>query len=106
MSVVLLTEPFSNGGGGTGTVTSVDVVGGATGLTTTGGPITTSGTIVLGGTLAVASGGTGTATPELVAGTNVTITGTWPNQTINASGGGGGSGTVTTVSVVSANGLA
>ena len=31
-----------------------------------------------------------------MAGTNVTITGTWPNQTINASGG-GGSGTVTSV---------
>ena len=41
------------------------------------------------GTLAVANGGTGTATPALVAGTNVTITGTWPNQTINATGGGG-----------------
>ena len=40
--------------------------------------------------LAVASGGTGTATPALVAGTNVTITGTWPNQTINSSGGGSG----------------
>lgn len=38
----------------------------------------------------VASGGTGTQTPALVAGTNVTITGTWPNQTINASGSGGG----------------
>lgn len=37
----------------------------------------------------VASGGTGTATPGLVQGTNVTITGTWPNQTINATGGGG-----------------
>jgi hypothetical protein len=49
------------------------------------------------GTLAVANGGTGTATPALVAGTNVTITGTWPNQTIAASGG-GGSGTVTSVS--------
>lgn len=36
--------------------------------------------------LTVASGGTGTATPALVAGTNVTISGTWPNQTINASG--------------------
>jgi hypothetical protein len=36
----------------------------------------------------VAKGGTGTATPALVAGTNVTITGTWPNQTINSSGGG------------------
>lgn len=46
------------------------------------------------GTVAVANGGTGTATPALVAGTNVTITGTWPNQTINSSS---GSGTVTSV---------
>jgi hypothetical protein len=58
------------------------------------------------GVLDVANGGTGTATPALVAGTNVTITGAWPNQTIAASGGGGGSGTVTSVSVVSANGFA
>jgi hypothetical protein len=36
------------------------------------------------GVVAVANGGTGTATPSLVAGTNVTITGTWPNQTVNA----------------------
>lgn len=42
--------------------------------------------------LAVAYGGTGTSTPSLVAGSNVTITGTWPNQTIAASGGGGSSG--------------
>jgi len=42
--------------------------------------------------LAVANGGTGTSSPALVAGTNVTITGSWPNQTINSSGGGGGSG--------------
>jgi len=56
------------------------------------------------GILDVANGGTGTATPALVAGTNVTITGTWPNQTIAASG--GGSGTVTSVSVASANGFA
>ena len=42
------------------------------------------------GIVAVANGGTGTATPSLVAGTNVTITGTFPNQTINSSGGGGG----------------
>ena len=94
MSVVLLTEPFS-GSTGSGTVTSVDVSGGTTGLTTTGGPVTTSGTITLAGILAVANGGTGTATPALVAGTNVTITGTWPNQTINASGGGGGVTSIT-----------
>lgn len=42
------------------------------------------------GILPVANGGSGTATPSLVAGTNVTITGSWPNQTIAATGGGGG----------------
>ena len=47
---------------GGGTVSSVDVSGGTTGLTTSGGPITTSGTITLAGTLAVASGGTGQTT--------------------------------------------
>ena len=40
--------------------------------------------------LPVAQGGTGTASPGLVEGSNITITGSWPNQTINASGGGGG----------------
>lgn len=60
---------------------------GTTGLT----PNTDSaGAVTLGGTLAVANGGTGTTTPALVQGTNITITGTWPNQTINAAGGGGG----------------
>lgn len=49
----------SGGGGGSGTVTSIDVSGGTTGLTTSGGPVTTSGTITLAGTLAVANGGTG-----------------------------------------------
>jgi hypothetical protein len=36
------------------------------------------------GLLPIANGGTATATPALVAGANVTITGTWPNQTIAA----------------------
>ena len=45
-----------------GTVTSVDGSGGTTGLTLTGGPITTSGTLTLGGTLVVANGGTGATT--------------------------------------------
>ena len=43
----------------TGTVTSVNASGGTTGLTFSGGPVTTSGTLTLGGTLAVANGGTG-----------------------------------------------
>lgn len=45
-----------------GTVTSVNVSGGTTGLTTSGGPITTSGTITLAGTLDVDNGGTGQTT--------------------------------------------
>jgi hypothetical protein len=67
-------------GGALGTPSS----GTATNLT--GLPLTTGVT----GLLPVANGGTGTATPAIVAGTNVTVSGTWPNQTINATGGGGG----------------
>jgi hypothetical protein len=44
---------------GGGSVTSVDVSGGTTGLTTSGGPVTGSGTITLAGTLGVSNGGTG-----------------------------------------------
>lgn len=35
--------------------------------------------------LSVGNGGTGTASPGLVAGTNITVTGSWPNQTVTAS---------------------
>lgn len=49
--------PFSSTQGGT--VTSVDASGGSTGLTVSGGPINAAGTLTLGGTLSVASGGTG-----------------------------------------------
>jgi hypothetical protein len=45
-----------------GTVTSVGLSGGSTGLTVTDSPVTSAGTITLGGTLAVASGGTGATT--------------------------------------------
>ena len=48
--------------GGTGTVTSVTGDGGSTGLTVTGGPVTAAGTLTLGGTLALTSGGTGATT--------------------------------------------
>jgi hypothetical protein len=42
-----------------GTVTSVNIDGGTTGLTFTGGPVTSLGTFTAGGTLALANGGTG-----------------------------------------------
>jgi len=50
------------------------------------------------GLLPIVNGGTGTSTPALVAGTNVTITGSWPNQTVNSTGG-SGSGCVPSGSV-------
>jgi hypothetical protein len=75
-----LAPPFvpATAGGGSGTVTSVDVSGGTTGLTTSGGPITTSGTITLAGILNIANGGTGSATaagaPFALKGANADIT--------------------------------
>ncbi len=45
--------------GSSGSVTSVQVDGGTTGLSYSGGPITTSGTITTAGTLVTANGGTG-----------------------------------------------
>tara|TARA_R110000787_G_scaffold2997_4_gene11435 strand:+ start:7674 stop:9110 length:1437 start_codon:yes stop_codon:yes gene_type:complete len=115
---LLVVAPAPTGG----TVTSVDASGGSTGLTFTGGPITTSGTLTLGGTLDVDSGGTGqtsytngqllignttgnTLTPAtLTAGTNVTIANGAGAITVNATD--AFVGTVTSVSVVSANGFA
>ena len=41
------------------------------------------------GLLPVANGGNGTASPGVVAGTNITVTGSWPTQTINSTAGGG-----------------
>ena len=58
-AAVTLANPTETG---TGTVTSVQVAGGTTGLTYSGGPITSSGTITTAGTLVVANGGTGGTT--------------------------------------------
>lgn len=72
---------------GNGTVRSVTGSGGTTGLTLTGGPITNTGTLTLGGTLAVASGGTGvttsTGTGSVVLSASPALTGTptVPTQT-------------------------
>jgi hypothetical protein len=59
---ITISATGSGGGGSDGTVTSVQASGGSTGLTFTGGPITGAGTLTLGGTLAIASGGTGATT--------------------------------------------
>lgn len=56
--------PISGGSGsGSGSVTSIEVSGGTTGLVTNGGPITSTGTITLDGILNVAAGGTGANNP-------------------------------------------
>jgi hypothetical protein len=56
------TLPVWGSAGGNGTVTSVQVAGGTTGLSFSGGPITSSGTITMAGTLAISNGGTGATT--------------------------------------------
>ena len=48
-----VTITTGGGGGGSGTVTNIATAGTENGLTLTGGPITTTGTITLGGTLAI-----------------------------------------------------
>ena len=57
-NVIAVTENVAS----LGTVTSVNVSGGTTGLTFSGGPITTSGTITMAGTLDADNGGTGQTT--------------------------------------------
>jgi len=111
----ILISGFNNDSGftsNTGTVTSVQVSGGSTGLIYSGGPITTSGTITMAGTLAIGSGGTGvTTTPSagqlligntsnsdydlanLTAGTGISISNGDGSITISASN----NGTVTSV---------
>jgi hypothetical protein len=75
----LLTDESGTGlayfqGGALGTPSSGTLTS-ATGL-----PLTTGVT----GILPIANGGTATATPAIVAGTNVSVSGSWPNQTINS----------------------
>jgi hypothetical protein len=82
---------------GSGTVTSVSATVPSI-FSISGSPITSSGTLAMtysGTALPVVNGGTGTSTPSIVAGNNVTVSGTWPNQTVNATA--SGSGTVTSV---------
>ena len=93
------TGPAGPPGPAGGGVTSVNVSGGSTGLTTSGGPITSSGTITLGGVLNVANGGTGATTAAAA----LTSLGAYPAS--NPSGYTSNTGTVTSVSVTTANGV-
>ena len=93
-----------------GTVTSVSASGGTTGLTFSGNPVTTSGTLTLAGTLGIANGGTGqtTATGAINAllpsqagnaGMVLTTNGSVVSWVSN------GSGTVTSVGATGSNGV-
>lgn len=80
---------------------------------TGGGDLTANRVISLGGIVPLVLGGTGVSAPTPIAGTGITITGTWPNQTISAPGATGGSvtsitagtalngGTITTTGTIS-----
>jgi len=67
--------PFTSAAGG---VSSVNVSGGTTGLTYSGGPIVSSGTITMSGTLSVTNGGTGATT------SSGALTNLLPSQTGNS----------------------
>jgi len=124
---IALATPLAVAYGGTGTAAPSLVAGsgiavsgtwpnqtvattGASGVTSVSAtaPLSSSGgntpTIALTGIVQVASGGTGTASPAIVAGDGVSVTGTWPDQTValsrnifggNAVTGTGGEATIT-----------
>ena len=103
----------TGGGGGGGTVTSVDVVAAAgSGLVTSGGPIVDSGEIEVdfdSGYSALTDAQAGLiagALQSVVAGGNITIDNTDPNNPIiSSSGGGGGGGSVLSVALAAPTGF-
>ena len=58
-----------------------------TGRLTAASASTLSASNITTGVLPVANGGSGTSSPSLVGGTNITISGSWPNQTVTSTGG-------------------
>ncbi len=96
---------------GSGTVTSVGATGGTTGMSFSGTPITTSGVLVLEGTLGIANGGTGSTSAQTArnallptqagnSGRFLTSDGTNVSWAVIS-----GSGTVTSVAVTGNNGI-
>jgi hypothetical protein len=104
---IALTTPLAIGYGGTGSAapslvagSGVSITGAwpnqtisttaSSGVTSVGAtsPLASSGgttpILSLTGIVAIAHGGTGTASPSLVAGQGITLSGSWPNQTVTA----------------------
>jgi hypothetical protein len=96
-------NPYCIGGGGGGSTDTTSLSNRINAkqdaLSGTGIVKSTAGVIsYLTDPLPVANGGTGTTTPTITAGTNITsVTGTWPNVTINAATQGGGGGGIDSV---------
>ncbi len=88
-----------SGSAGTGTVTSIDVSGGTTGLTFSGGPVATSGTITMAGTLAASNGGTGQTSLAAVNAADFGSGGATDNYVLTADGAGGAAWEVVTGSL-------
>ena len=76
----------------------------STGSYSNPGWLTSIAATKISGILPIANGGTGTATPGLVAGANIIITGPWPNQTIAASAAGGGGTIANTTNILKGDG--
>ena len=110
-SQVTGTLPILNGGTGTTSTTFANLTTNVTGTLpiANGGTGTTSTTFAnlttnVTGTLPILNGGTGSTTANLTAGSGVTISGTWPNQTIAATGSGGTITSVTASSPLASSG--
>lgn len=80
---------------GSGTVTSVDGSGGTTGMTLSGGPIISSGTLTLGGTLGTANGGTNLTSFTSGGAMYATSTSALTTGTLPVTAGGSGATTLT-----------
>ena len=83
----------------TGVIAGTGIAGGGSSGTVTVAVSSVNLTSQVSGILPIANGGNGTATPGILNGSNIIITGAWPNQVINATtSGGGGNGSLVNLS--------